>query len=87
MEELRLILNNIISFVPSENFGPLINMNFLALLFIMFALEIGTRFKDFPLSRIENYLNRPTRWIIYYIFIFLIFHYAGPKEDFIYFQF
>src|SRR5690606_34417905 len=87
MEELSFILKRITSFVPSDNFESLLSKSFLIFLLIMIVSEIITRYKDFPLSQIENHLNRPTRWIIYYIFIFLIFQYAGPKEDFIYFHF
>ncbi|MEH6765211.1 MBOAT family O-acyltransferase [Aequorivita antarctica] len=87
IDELRLILKRIFSFIPSETIGSLIDKRFLVFVFIMMASEIITRTKDFPLIQIDKYINRPTRWIIYYIFIFIIFRYAGPKEDFIYFQF
>lgn len=87
IEEVWLIFKRISSFIPSENIGPLINKRFLVFVFIMMASEIYTRYKDFPLTKLDSYFNRPTRWIIYYILIFLIFRYAGPKEDFIYFQF
>ncbi len=87
IEEVGVVLKRIFSFIPSENIGPLINKRFLFFLFMMMASEIVMRYKDFPLTQIDKYVNRPTRWIIYYIFIFLIFRYAGPKEDFIYFQF
>ncbi len=87
IDELWLIFKRIFYFIPSENIGQLINKTFLVFLFIMMASEIVTRYKNFPLTQIDKYFNRPTRWIIYYILIFLIFQYAGFKEDFIYFQF
>ncbi len=87
IEEVGIVLKRIFSFIPSENVEPLLNKRFLFFLFIMIASEIMTRSKNFPLTQIDKYINKPTRWIIYYIFIFLIFRYAGPKEDFIYFQF
>jgi len=87
LSEVNIILQRIFSFIPSENLASIINKRFILFLFIMIALEVITRIKDFPLTQIDKYINRPTRWIIYYIFIFLIFRYAGPKEDFIYFQF
>ncbi len=87
IEEVWIILKRIFSFVASENLGSLVNKRFLVFVFIMIASEIYTRYKEFPLTSLDRYFNRPTRWVIYYIFIFLIFRYAGPKEDFIYFQF
>lgn len=87
IEELGIILKRILLFIPSENIATLVKMRFLAFLFVMVATEVFTRHKNFPLTQIDNYISKPTRWIIYYIFIFLIFRYAGPKEDFIYFQF
>ncbi len=87
IDELGLILKRILSFIPSENITSLLNKRFLLFLFIMIAAEVITRYKNFPFTQIEKYANRPIRWLIYYIFIFLIFRYAGPKEDFIYFQF
>lgn len=87
IEEVGIVLKRIFSFIPSENIGPLLNKQFLVFLVIMIACEIATRYKSFPLTQLDKYINRPTRWIIYYIFIFLIFRYAGPKESFIYFQF
>lgn len=87
LSEVKVILQRIFSFIPSENIASIMNKRFLLFLLIMVAAETATRFKSFPLTQIDKYLNKPTRWIIYYIFIFLIFRYAGPKEDFIYFQF
>ncbi len=87
IDQAWLILKRIFLFISSEDIGSLINKRFLVFVFIMMSLEIWTRFKDFPLTRIDKYVNKPTRWLIYYIFIFLIFRYAGPKEGFIYFQF
>jgi len=87
IDEAGIVFKRIFSFIPSETIGSLINKRFLIFVFVMMLLEIITRNKDFPLTQIDKYINRPTRWIIYYIFIFLIFRYAGPKEDFIYFQF
>lgn len=87
LDEVGVIFNQIFSFIPSENLAPLINKRFLLFVFIMLLSEIFTRYKDFPLTHLGRYFNRPVRWMIYYILIFLIFRYAGPKEDFIYFQF
>jgi D-alanyl-lipoteichoic acid acyltransferase DltB (MBOAT superfamily) len=87
IDELWVILKRILSFIPSESIGSLIDKRFLIFVFIMITFEVLTRFKDFPLIQLDRYINRPMRWILYYIFIFLIFRYAGPKEDFIYFQF
>ncbi|MRT17769.1 MBOAT family protein [Vitellibacter sp. q18] len=87
IEEVGTILSRILALLPSEQFVSVLDKRFLIFLLIMVALEVGRRSKDFPLTQLETYFNRPTRWIIYYIFIFLIIQYAGPKESFIYFQF
>ncbi len=87
IDEVWFIFKRIFSFIPSDTIGLLINKYFLVCGFIMITAEILTRFKDFPLSKIDKYVSLPLRWIIYYILIFFIFQYAGFKEDFIYFQF
>lgn len=87
IEEAMLIFKKIISFTTSESTLNLFNKKFLFFLLIMVILEVLTQVKSFPFAKLEAYINRPIRWIIYYIFIFLIFQYAGPKEVFIYFQF
>ena len=80
------IINRIVSFIPSTNFSLEIGLRvlFIPLLIVM---EILTRSKNHPFEFLEKKYSRPIRWIIYYIFVFLIIRYAGPKEEFIYFQF
>lgn len=87
LEEVGLIFNRIFSFEYSESLKQLMDKRFLVFLFIFIVSELLTQKKDFPLSNINKYLNRPLRWIIYYILIYLIIRYAGPSENFIYFQF
>ena len=87
IEEVWIILHRIFSFIPSVEINLIINNYFLIFTGLMFTFEIFTRDKDFPLSQMDQYIKRPIRWTIYYIFIFIIFQYAGFKEDFIYFQF
>ena len=82
-----LIVQRILSFIPSREIGILLNKYFLTFTVCMLIAEILTRRKDFPLSRIDRYTRSPIRWVIYYMLIFIIFQYAGFKEDFIYFQF
>ncbi len=80
------ILRRIVSFLPSDNFSFEIGWRifFLPLLIV---IEYITRTKEHPFKHFEKKFSRPTRWVIYYIFIFIIFRYAGPTEAFIYFQF
>ncbi|WP_203296243.1 MBOAT family O-acyltransferase [Luteirhabdus pelagi] len=54
---------------------------------LLVLLEVFTRKNNHPFEYLEKRFNRPTRWIIYYIFVFILIRYAGPKEEFIYFQF
>lgn len=81
------IFSRILDFIPSDQLGSLVDKRFLLFLFLMVALEVLTRFKDFPLTRMDRTFSRPIRWIFYYALLFLIFQYAAPKETFIYFQF
>ena len=80
------IYERLFSFSSSPEFSLVIGYK-ICVVFILMAAEILTRFKNYPLFELEKYINRPTRWVIYYVFIFIIFRYAGPKEQFIYFQF
>lgn len=81
------MFKRIFSFIPSESLLQLLDKRFIAFLFILITGEILTRRKDFPLSQINKIFIRPIRWCIYYFLIYLIFRYAGPTENFIYFQF
>ncbi|MDN3723885.1 MBOAT family O-acyltransferase [Aequorivita sp. SDUM287046] len=87
IEEAGIILKRIFLLIPSSEWSSLISKTFLVCAAILLSVEISTRTKNFPLTRIDLYISRPFRWVIYYIFILLIFRYAGPTEDFIYFQF
>ena len=89
ISEAGYIFNRIFSFYYSDTLGQLMNRRFLFFLFIFVVSEVLTRKKDFPISQLNlhKYLTRPIRWIIYYILIYLIIRYAGPSENFIYFQF
>ncbi len=87
LDEVFLIFKRIGTLTPSNNLDFIFIIKFLIFVSIFIVLEVYTRTKEFPLTQIDTYFNRPTRWVIYYIFIFLIFRYAGPKENFIYFQF
>ena len=80
------IIKRIWSFIPSDSFSLIIGAKVLVIPILMIA-EIVTRIKPFPLTKLQQHLNKPVRWIIYYALIFLIIQYAGPKEQFIYFQF
>ncbi len=87
IDEAFLIFKRIGQFVNDTNLARLLWTPLLFFLAIFIFLEVFTRRRDFPFSALENYFSKPIRWAIYYIFIFLILRYAGPTEDFIYFQF
>ena len=80
------IIQRIWSFIPSENFNLLIGWKVLVIPVLVLA-EVFTRFKPYPIIELEKYVSRPVRWAVYYVLIFIIFRYAGPQEEFIYFQF
>lgn len=87
IEDAWLILKRIVSFIPSIEFTAMTSKYFLIFSVSMLVAEIMTRTKDTPLSQLNKTVKRPVRWLIYYLLIFIIFQYAGFKEDFIYFQF
>ena len=80
------ILNKIVSFQMAKEFTFLIGMRVLVVPFLI-AIEVFTRLKPYPLYKLQLHANKPIRWIIYYILIIIMIRYAGPKEQFIYFQF
>lgn len=80
------IMKRIVSFIPTTNFSFIIGWKILVIPVLMFA-EIFTRSKPYPFIELEKQLSRPLRWVLYYTLIFIIFRYAGPQEEFIYFQF
>lgn len=86
LETAFTIIDRIVSFIPSINFSFLIGWKILVVPLLIIA-EVFTRYKPYPLINFEKYANKPIRWAIYYVLIFIIFRYAGPKEAFIYFQF
>jgi len=80
------ILKRIFSLVPDHDFETIIGLKILVLPLLL-LIELITQKKDFPFLNLQNHASRPIRWMIYYIFIFLIIRYGGPQESFIYFQF
>ncbi len=80
------IIKTIVSFIPSEKFTTVIGLKVLVIPFLV-LLEYVTRTKNHPFEELEKIMNRPLRWAVYYIFIIAIIRYAGPAEQFIYFQF
>lgn len=86
LESSFYIINKIVSFVPSENFSFVIGIKVLVIP-ILVLLEYFTRTKNHPFEGLEKVVGKPLRWTIYYIFIISIIRYAGPAEQFIYFQF
>lgn len=86
IESSFTVLNRIFSFIPDANFSFIIGLKVLVIpLLIMF--ELFNSQKAFPLLNLEKHLSKPIRWILYYTIILLLIRYAGPKEQFIYFQF
>lgn len=86
VESAFTILKQIFSFVPSEGFSLVIGWKVIVIPILIFT-EVMTRKKAFPMLNLEKHLSRPIRWILYYSIILLLIRYAGPKEQFIYFQF
>jgi alginate O-acetyltransferase complex protein AlgI len=86
IEDALTVIGRIWSFIPSENFDFLIDWKVMVIP-ILVLTEVYTRFKPYPLIELEKYISRPIRWALYYALIFIIVRYAGPQEEFVYFQF
>ena len=81
-----LVIKKIGSLIPSDNFSLEIG-NRVFFIPLLIIIEYLTRTKTHPFVVFRSKYARPIRWAVYYLFIFFIFRYAGPKEEFIYFQF
>ena len=86
LESSFYIIKKIVSFVPSENFSLVIGLKSLVIPFLV-ILEYFSRNKNHPFEFFEKKFSTRIRWLVYYIFIFILIRYAGPTEQFIYFQF
>lgn len=60
-----------------------------ALLFvvIMLIIEWFSRDREFGLQLVEKIRFRSLRWLVYFVFLFVIMNYSGNQTAFIYFQF
>ncbi len=86
LESSLYIIKKIISFVPSDQFSFIISKRVLFVPLIIF-IEYFTKTKNHPFELFEKKYSKPVRWLVYYVFVLIIIRYAGPKEEFIYFQF
>ena len=86
LETAFYIIKKMMSFVPNDNFSLIIGFKIIIIPLLIF-LESYTRNKNHPFENLESTFKKPIRWAIYYIFILTIIRYAGPAEQFIYFQF
>lgn len=86
LEMAFTIIKKIFSMSPSPSFSFIIGWRWIFAL-ILVLIEVLTRNLNYPFEKLEKKFSKPLRLLIYYIFIFIIIRYAGPKEEFIYFQF
>ena len=86
MDTALHIFYRIITLQSLTDFSLIIGYKILIIPLLIIADVIKQK-NDFPLYKLETIVPRPVRWIIYYSLIFMIIRYAGPKEQFIYFQF
>lgn len=76
-------------FKQSLFYAPTITINLyfiIALLFFIVIEWIG-REGEFALNKLFNNSYKPVKWVFYYLIIFAILYFAGPEQQFIYFQF
>jgi D-alanyl-lipoteichoic acid acyltransferase DltB (MBOAT superfamily) len=57
------------------------------LILIFFAIEWRGRMQQYAIANLWFQYPQALRWAIYYSIIFCIFHFGGPEQQFIYFQF
>jgi alginate O-acetyltransferase complex protein AlgI len=75
-------------FSPSVLTAPEIRpLDVLGLVAIFLVIEWLARFQHHALQFETYSLNRPVRWVIYYVLIASIFLFGGQQTEFIYFQF
>lgn len=87
IQEALYILKRIFTLTPDTHLSTLIGFKKLSYLLILLLAEIITQKRDFPLQKIETFLPRYIRWLLYYILIFMLIRYAETQDPFIYFQF
>jgi len=80
---------NYISLIFSKSFlaYPEISLKPMAFIIILIIVEWLQREKKHGLEIHELKINKPIRWVLYYVLISLIFWYGAAKQEFIYFQF
>lgn len=87
MSQALQIIFDILTLQSGVPFSLIIGFKILVIPFLIVA-EYFTQNKNHPLESLEKLIpNTAIRWSIYYVLIFIIFRYAGPTEQFIYFQF
>lgn len=59
----------------------------LALLAAFIIIEWLGREQQYAIAHLELKIPKPVRWIFYYLLVFAVFYFAGPEQQFIYFQF
>lgn len=61
--------------------------NLFVLLLIFMIIEWMGREQQYAIAKLALRWPRPVRWALYYVLIICIFYFAGPEQQFIYFQF
>ena len=57
------------------------------MILMLFAIEWRGRMQQYAIANLWFHYPQVLRWAIYYSIIFCIFHFGGPEQQFIYFQF
>ena len=86
IHDAKAVIQGIFGNFSFEEFHWIIGIK-IGVIGILLGAEFLTSKKLHPFEHLERKFSTPIRWCIYYIFIFLIIRYGGPKETFIYFQF
>jgi hypothetical protein len=86
IETAFMIIKRIFTFIPSDNFSLIIGWKVMVVP-LLILIEAITMTKTHPFINLDKYISKPVRWIVYYSIILILIRYAGPKEQFIYFQF
>ena len=76
------------SLFAMPSFSGTESANTTAILIIIFIIiEWLGRESEFAIEKLDLKLNKPLRWVFYFVIILLMFIFTGEEQQFIYFQF
>lgn len=81
------IFSGSLFYIPVFSYSRMVMLFIIFLVVIFFIVEWKGRNKKYPIESVGRKIHPVLRWSFYYIFIIVIFFFAGSGQKFIYFQF